>query len=33
MSHWKRRLFTMSAACALLLAACNTDEAKEVVKK
>ena len=33
MSHWKRRLFTMSAACALLLAACNTDEAKEEVKE
>lgn len=33
MSHWKRRLFTMSAACALLLAACNTDEAKEEKKE
>lgn len=33
MSYWKRRLFTMSAACALLLAACNTDEAKEEEKE
>ena len=33
MSHWKRRLFTMSATCALLLAACNADEAKEELKE
>ncbi|WP_431029727.1 hypothetical protein [Lysinibacillus sp. LZ02] len=33
MSNWKRRLLPMSAACALLLAACNTDQAEEEVKE